>query len=252
MTTVTVIYTALFYAAMLLFVLGVGRKIFIYARTPQPLKIPITPAPTTKAGVWVRMAREVVLFESLFKASKWTWLFGWIFHLSLLLAFFRHLRYALSPESFLWPLVNLELVQTAGKYGGYAMLLGLLGLLARRIFVDRVRYISSPSDFLMLILLMAIAGSGLMMTFISHTDIVALKAFTLGLFYFDPQPLPASLFLLVHLGLVALLLIIFPFSKLLHAPGLFFSPTRNQVDNPREQRWTRGWTAENTDTPKPG
>ena len=31
-------------------------------------------------------------------------------------------------------------------------------------------------------------------------------------------------------------MIIFPFSKLLHAPGVFFSPTRNQVDNPREQR----------------
>lgn len=252
MTTVTVIYTTLFYAAMLLFVLGVGRKILIYARTPQPLKIPTTPAPTTRAGVWMRMAREVVLFESLFKATKWTWLFGWVFHLSLLLAFFRHLRYALSPESFLWPIVNLEIVQTAGKYAGYAMVLGLIGLLGRRIFVDRVRYISSPSDFLMLILLMAIAGSGLMMTFISHTDVVALKAFTLGLIYFDPQPLPASLFLLTHLGLVALLLIIFPFSKLLHAPGLFFSPTRNQVDNPRERRWTRGWTAESTNTAKPG
>jgi hypothetical protein len=29
-------------------------------------------------------------------------------------------------------------------------------------------------------------------------------------------------------------MIIFPISKLLHAPGLFFSPTRNQTDNPRE------------------
>ncbi len=252
MTTVTVIYTVLFYAAALLFVLGVGRKIWSYSRTPQPLKIPTTPAPTTKAGVWVRMAREVVLFESLFKATKWTWIFGWIFHFALLLAFIRHLRYALSPESFLWPIINLELVQTAGKYGGYAMVLGLIGLFGRRVFVDRVRYISNPSDYLMLILLMAIAGSGLMMTFIAHTDIVALKAFTLGLLYFDPQPLPASLFLLIHLGLVALLLIIFPFSKLLHAPGLFFSPTRNQVDNPRERRWTRGWTAESTNTPKAG
>ena len=38
----------------------------------------------------------------------------------------------------------------------------------------------------------------------------------------------------MHLRLVATLMIIFPISKLLHAPGLFFSPTRNQVDNPRE------------------
>jgi len=31
-------------------------------------------------------------------------------------------------------------------------------------------------------------------------------------------------------------MIIFPFSKLLHAPGVFFSPGRNQVDNAREKR----------------
>jgi hypothetical protein len=46
----------------------------------------------------------------------------------------------------------------------------------------------------------------------------------------------------VHLGLVAALMLVFPFSKLLHAPGLFFSPTRNQADNPRERRHRAGAT----------
>ena len=36
-------------------------------------------------------------------------------------------------------------------------------------------------------------------------------------------------------------MLIFPISKLLHAPGVFFSPTRNQVDNPREQRHIAKW-----------
>ena len=53
---------------------------------------------------------------------------------------------------------------------------------------------------------------------------------------FDWQPLPADPALLVHLALVAALMIVFPFSKLLHAPGVFFSPSRNQADNAREQR----------------
>ncbi len=57
--------------------------------------------------------------------------------------------------------------------------------------------------------------------------------------------------LLVHLGLVAALMIIFPVSKLLHAPGVFFSPTRNQVDNPREVRHVNGWTADDSATSKP-
>jgi hypothetical protein len=36
---------------------------------------------------------------------------------------------------------------------------------------------------------------------------------------------------------------VFPISKLLHAPGLFFSPTRYQVDNPREARHVASWAA---------
>jgi len=53
--------------------------------------------------------------------------------------------------------------------------------------------------------------------------------------------LPTDPFIIVHLLLVAVLMIIFPISKLLHAPGVFFSPTRNQVDNPREQRHIADW-----------
>lgn len=241
--SLSVVYTALFYVAIAIFVVGLGLRIAKYAKTPAPLKIPTTPAPTTQGGVVLRMFREVVFFESLFKSNKWIWIFGWIFHFSLLLAFFRHLRYAISPDNLLWPLVSLEIVQSFGKYAGFGILIGLAGLFARRIFVDRVRYISSPSDYLMLILLFAIAASGLAMTFLAHTDIVALKAWTLGLLRLDPQQLPAEPLLLIHLGLVALLLIVFPISKLLHAPGLFFSPTRNQADNPREKRHLAPWAA---------
>ncbi|NIP74114.1 MAG: nitrate reductase [Gammaproteobacteria bacterium] len=244
MSFLSVAYAVLFYVAGAILVVGLIYRIAKYARTPAPLKIPTTPAPVTGVGVAGRLAREVVFFESLFKATKWTWLFGWIFHLSLLLAFFRHLRYALTPESWLWAAVNLPVVQTFGKYAGYGMAIGLIGLLGRRIFVDRVRYISSPSDYLMLLLLLAIAGSGLTMTFLAHTDVVQLKAWALGILYFDPQPLPSDPFLILHLTLVAVLMIIFPISKLLHAPGLFFSPSRNQVDNARERRHLAPWAAQ--------
>jgi nitrate reductase gamma subunit len=82
-----------------------------------------------------------------------------------------------------------------------------------------------------------------MTTFVFHTDIVQLKEFFMGLMYFDVQPVPQDPIILVHLALVASLMIIFPISKLLHAPGLFFSPTRNQVDNPREHRHVAAWAA---------
>ena len=244
MTALSILYVILFYAAILVLIGGITNKLLQYKRVPAPLKIAVTPAPLTRKGVAYRFFTEVVLFNSLFRATKWTWLFGFMFHFSLLLAFFRHLRYAISPDSFLWPLVNLEVVQSFGKYAGFAMLFGLAGLLARRFFVDRVRYISSPSDYLMLVLIMGIAGSGLMMSFVEHTDIIQLKSFILGLFYFDWQNLPSDIVLLVHLTLVLILSFIFPMSKLIHAPGLFFAPTRYQVDNPREKRHISPWGAE--------
>ena len=234
----TIAFAALFYVATLTLVGGLVYRIRLYFRTPAPLKIPTTPAPTTRSGVAFRLAREVVLFESLFKANKWIWVFGWIFHAALLLVLLRHLRYFQQP---VWPPVAL--IQPFGIYAGFAMVAGLMGLWARRFLVPRVRYISAFSDHLMLALLVAIGASGLLMKFVTHTDIVALKAFFLGLMRFELNPLPPDPVLLVHIGLVAVLMIVFPFSKLLHGVGLFFSPTRNQVDNPRERRHVAPWAA---------
>lgn len=235
---ITTIYALLFYSAAAILVLGLAVRIRTYAKTPAPLKIPTTPAPVTKGGVVLRLLREVVLFKSLFKSNKWIWLFGWVFHFGLLLVLLRHLRYFTEP---VWSWVSL--MQPIGLYAGFAMVAGLTGLLVRRFTVPRVRYISAPSDYLMLVLILAIGGTGLGMKYLAHTDIVSLKAFFLGLMYFDIQPLPEDPLLLIHLGLVALLMIIFPFSKLLHAPGIFFSPGLNQVDNPREQRHLAEWAA---------
>ena len=231
-----IVYAGLFLAAAAGLLAGLLYRMIRYVRTPVPLVIPTTPAPTTRMGVAVRMTREVVLFQSLFKGSKWTWLFGWLFHFGMLIALVRHLRYFTEP---VWWWVSM--LQWAGIYAGIVMALGLAGLWARRLLVDRVRYISAPSDHLMLALLLAIAGSGLVMKYWVHADIVALKAFTLGLITFDWQPLPADPVLLVHLTLVILLMVVFPFSKLLHAPGVFFSPTLNMKDTPRERRHVAEW-----------
>lgn len=232
----TVAYALLFYIATAVLAGGLAFRVWEYATTPAPLKIPTTPAPTTRGGVVLRLGREVALFESLFKANKWTWLFGWVFHAALALVILRHLRYFVQP---VWEW--LVLIQPFGVYAGFAMVVGLLGLWGRRLLVPRIRYITAPSDHLMLALLIAIAVSGLLTKFVVHTDIVAVKSFFLGLMYLDWQPIPADPVLLVHLGLVAALMIVFPYSKLLHAPGLFFSPTRNQVDNPRERRHLANW-----------
>jgi nitrate reductase gamma subunit len=234
----SLVFAILFYLATLLFVVVMFHRIKTYAQTPAPLKIPTTPAPTTTGGVVLRMAREVLFFESLFKANLWTWGAGWLFHAGLALVTLRHLRYFTDP---VWGWVAF--IQPFGIYAGFAMLAGLCGLWERRLFVERIRYISTPSDHLMLVLLISIVLTGLLMKFALHTDVVSVKSFFIGLMHLNIQALPADGLLWVHLFLVVTLLVVFPFSKLLHAPGVFFSPTRNQTDNPRERRHLSAWAA---------
>ncbi len=228
----TAIYAVIFYVATVLFAGGLLLRIVEYIRTPVPLKVATTPAPTTRVGAAFRVLREVVVFESLFNSNKWIWLFGIAFHGALLLVLIRHLRYFMLHVP-----LPIELAQPFGVYAGFAMVGALLALWFRRVVIARIRYISDAFDHLILLLLILIGASGLAMKFVVRTDIVAVKGFFLGLMSFDIQPLPADPPLLVHLALVAVLMAVFPFSKLLHAPGVFFSPSRNQADNTREERY---------------
>ena len=63
----------------------------------------------------------------------------------------------------------------------------------------------------------------------------------MGLVTFTPQEMPASPQFIIHFTLVLLLIAYFPFSKLMHAGGLFFSPTRNQKDDPGKVRHVNPW-----------
>jgi nitrate reductase gamma subunit len=235
---VTIVFAILFAVATLVLVAGLGVKVLQFARTPAPLKIAVTPAPLTRGGVAFRVVREVAVFESLFKSNKPLWLFAVTFHFGLFVVLARHLRYFQQPVAAV-----VALVQPFGVVGGLAMVGGLVLLLVRRVVVPRIAWISGPSDILLLLLLIAIGGSGMAMKAFAHTDIVAVKAFFVGLMAFELHPLPADPLLAAHLGLVAALMMVFPFSKLLHVPGIFFAPTRTQADNPREHRHLAAWAA---------
>ncbi len=180
MSLLTIAFTLLFYFASATLLAGLAFRIRLYAVTPTPLRIPTTPAPITAPGVVRRMFFEVTLFNSLFKSNKWIWLFGWVFHAALLFVLLRHLRYFTDP---VWSWVNL--IQPIGKYAAFAMVAGLAGLWARRLLVDRVRYISSPSDHLMLAFFFDITPTSLVIQYFAHTDIVAVKTFVLSMKYYD-------------------------------------------------------------------
>jgi nitrate reductase gamma subunit len=217
-------------------VAGLAYRLAVWLATPVPLSIPTMPAPLTRSGAALRVGREVLLFQSLFRADKVLWAASMAFHLGLALVVLRHLRYVVAV-----PPAWLVAIQPIGKLAGWLMMAGLVVLLARRLFLPMVRAVTRPGDIAILLLLLGIGATGLLTTYVLHTDIVAVKAFLASLWTFAPDDLPVDPMFLAHFLLAVVLLAIVPFTKLLHALGLFFSPTRNQRDDSRTHRRLARW-----------
>jgi len=210
---------------------GLGWRILTWARTPNPLPIPLAPAPRGYPGVVLRLAMETFLFRSLLRASPATWLPSMSMHYALLLIVLVHLRFVVEHL----PLWLLPLLRISGWLTLLA-LLGLGALLWRRIFVDRVRYVSAPSDYLHLLLLIGIVLSGAALKQWGGVDLYRVGEFVRGVLTLDWQAFPSHAGLVAHLLGVLILLAVFPISKLVHAPGIVFAPTFHQRDRGGSRR----------------
>lgn len=222
-TLASYIIIGLAYFAAVTFVLGLIWRLWGYLRTPMPWPEVTTPAPETEGGAVGRVIGDVLLFPNLFEADKSLWVGAWVFHIALWAILFRHLRY------FTYPVPALVLyMETVALFFGYLFGLATLYLFWRRLALSRTLYVSGLPDYFVLILLGAISGTGLMVSYWAHAYLVDVKAFMLGLLTLNPVAPPFHPLFLLHFLLVIVLMIYFPFSKLLHAGGIFFSPSRNQ------------------------
>ena len=217
---------ALSYSLALVWLVGgCAYRVGIWLKARNSLPIPLTPAPRTRSGVVMRLCLELFAFRSLARADKTTWLASLLFHYGLLWLAIVHLRFVFtSLPTFLIPFI---------QYSGWATLcviVGLSVLLLRRLLVDRVRYVSAPSDYLHLMLLISIAVSGALLKRVWPVNLFEVGEFLRGVFRVSWVPLPDHAGLVVHLLLVLVLLLVFPISKLLHGVGVIVSPTFNQRD----------------------
>ena len=270
---------ALPYAAVLVFIAGFVWRIMHWAKSPVPFKIPTTggqqrsldfikpnrlDSPYTTAGTIGRMALEVLAFRSLFRntkaelkkdgprlvywSSKWLWVFALLFHYSFLVIFIRHFRFFLEPVPVAITVIEfMDGIMQMGVPRLYItdalIMAGLIFLLCRRLFDSKLRYISLPSDYFPLLMLIVVAGSGILLRYFVKTDIASVKVFTMGLVTLNPT-IPAeglSAMFFLHLVFVCALLIYFPFSKLMHMGGVFLSPTRNLPNNSRAVHHENPW-----------
>jgi nitrate reductase gamma subunit len=210
--------------------------------------------PSTTWGVVVRMFFEIVTFRSLFRNTRmkvksdgritysleiFLWLAALAFHYAFLTVIIRHMRFFLEPVPV--ALQWLENLDSFFQFGlpvvylsGIVLLAAVAYLFARRLYIPQVRLISQASDFFPLFLIGGIAITGIMMRYFTKVDIVGVKELSLGLVTFHPTvPEGIGGIFYVHLFFVCVLLVYFPFSKLMHLGGIFLSPTRNMQGNTR-------------------
>ena len=266
------------YAAIIIFLGGLIYRVLDWARSPVPFRIPTTCGqqkshawikssrldnPHNTIGVIGRMALEVLFFRSLLRntrtelkegsnkvvyaADKWLWLGSLAFHYSFLVIFMRHLRFFTEPVlSLTLALQAIDGFLQIGVPVVYASSVVLLAAVAflfvRRILSPQLRYISLASDYFPLFLILGIGTTGILIRHFFKTDIVGVKELALGLISFHPV-VPEGIHYLFygHLFLVSVLFAYFPFSKLMHMPGVFLSPTRNLANNNRMVRHVNPW-----------
>jgi len=271
------------YAAAVVFLGGLSWKVWVWARTPEPFRIPTTTgqqaslpgiapsrveSPSTGPGVVGRLALEALLFRSLFRNSapapapigavcpppafverKALWLGALALHYALLVIVVRHLRLFVDPvPGVVTALAAIDGFFEIGTPRLYAtdviVIAALAYLLARRLRDPLLRYLSLPADYLALGTLIAVTGSGIVLRYAARPDVTAVRDYTLGLAALAPGPLAGpSGWLAVHVAAVAFLLAILPFTKMMHAAGIWLSPTRNQANDSRRRRHANPWNA---------
>ncbi len=227
--------------------------------------------PFTKWQVVARMALEILTFRSLFRNTRmrlkegsrisyqleiFLWVGSLAFHYAFLAVLIRHLRFFTEPVPFLITLVEnvdsffrIEVLYPNFYFGlpgvflsGLVLLAAVTYLVARRLFIRPVRYISLASDYFPLFLIFGIALTGILMRYFIKIDVTAAKELTMGLVTLRPTiPEGVGTVFYVHLFFVSVLLAYFPFSKLMHLGGIFLSPTRNLTTDTRAKRHINPW-----------
>ena len=265
------------YAAVAAFIFGVMYRVVKWSRSPVPFRIPTTGGqqkslpwinyskldnPSTNGQVIKRMALEVLLFRSLFRntkselkegprlahgSEKILWLAGLAFHYSFLIILLRHFRFFAVPVPM--PVKLLESVDSFFQVGipllyntDILIVAAATYLFIRRVVMPQIRYISLPSDYFPLFLILGVAISGILMRYFIRVDVVGVKELTMGLVSFSPKiPEGIGTIFYVHLFLVSTLIAYIPMSKIMHMGGVFLSPTRNLANNSRMKRHINPW-----------
>jgi nitrate reductase gamma subunit len=208
------------YLTIAIFVGGAAYKALSWFLRAMLVKWALYPVPASRTGRLTSIFIETFTLRSLSKASKGFWIGALTFHAALALIIVGHIRVFSAYPDYLMEQAGITSIDTlslaAGGAAGVAIVLAALYLLMRRVSLPYVREISDASDYVDILLLMAVFLSGNYMRFFSHVTLDDTRAFFMSLASFTPKPPPGDPAFILHFLLAQIFLMYLPFSKIMH------------------------------------
>jgi nitrate reductase gamma subunit len=191
-----------FHVATVVFVVGVLVRIVEILALGRAPDLAEPKGNATLAGFRVTMTRMIPKRGTITKRSAFTEIGGWIFHVGMLLVIFFSAPHILVFKEILgfgWPSLPTPLIDALTAISIIAMI--AVGI--HRLLDPVLRLLSRFQDYLALL--------------------VTMLPLLTGFLAYHHALLPYTTMLAIHILSVELLMVVFPFTKLMHAFTLFFS-----------------------------
>lgn len=187
--------------ATIIFVAGVVIRIVEILMLGRKPNLAVAKGPEFSSGLKTVITRTVP-DRGTFKRSGFTIVAGYIFHLGLFVTFFLYAPHILLIKDvigFSWPSLPTPVVDAFAV----VTIISLLAVLANRLSNKVMRYLTNTSDLL--------------------TWFLTIAPLVTGYMAFHRMGFSAPTLLAIHILSVELLLVVFPFTKLMHAFTLFLA-----------------------------
>ena len=174
--------------------------------------------PRTTVLEWGRSVKGFLFFTGLWKRDKVLWIGSWLLHFGLAIYAWAHVRLFL-------PLgVEIDhILVSVTAAGCVLMTISGIYLLLRRVLVQRVREITDFRDYLSDLVLLAFSATALIVALDGGVSGDEAIAYIIGLLTFSQVGVEASGWWMWHMLALQMLLMMMPFSHLLHFGGIFLS-----------------------------
>lgn len=220
----------LVYVAVAVFLLGTAYRIYQWFRVARSsVKLGMFPRPKNKWARGIKLVKDSFLYPQVLDVDATMWFFVLLLHIGGIGAFVGHLRLFNEFTPIANALGEEGMAQFAlwtGGTVGIILLVSVTYLILRR-FKSPYKDLSTPEDYLLLVLVLVILLFGNHLRFFGDVHVAEYREYIHSLLAFRPA-FPEAIaesstkwVLVSHVLTANLLFIYFPFSKLIHSIGTF-------------------------------